>query len=38
MGDFGSIDWSKTTYNLDTSELPSIPNPFAGVFRSRRAG
>ncbi|KAI7875822.1 aspartic peptidase domain-containing protein [Mucor mucedo] len=37
MGDFGSIDWSKTKYNFDISDVAPIPNPFSGVFRSKRA-
>lgn len=36
MGDFGSIDWTKTRFNLDASEIPAALAP--GFFRSRRAG
>lgn len=37
MGDFGGIDWSKTKFNVDTSDLipTSFKNPF---FNNRRAG
>ncbi|CAO3654307.1 unnamed protein product [Mucor fragilis] len=35
MGDFGSIDWTKTRFNLDASEIPAALAP--GFFRSRRA-
>ncbi|KAK4514925.1 uncharacterized protein ATC70_002532 [Mucor velutinosus] len=35
MGDFGSIDWTKTRFNLDAAEVPSTLAP--GFLRSRRA-
>lgn len=36
MGDFGSIDWTKTKFNIDPKELPSTSLP--GIFKARRAG